>query len=220
MRRVISSVKDPISMLTHLIWAILSVPVTIVLIVLAALLATPSHVVSFSIFGASLILLYTASTVYHWIKAKKAQKLLKRIDHAMIFVLIAGTYTPMTLLVLTGAEGLGMLITVWSIAITGILLKIFWINMHRALSAAIYIAMGWACIFVAPSLAYALNISGILMLLFGGIMYTVGGVFYALKWPPLKFKFWGFHEIFHLFIMAGSTMHVILMFIVLFSDIN
>ena len=220
MRRVISTVKDPISMFTHLIWAILAVPVTVVLIVLAAIMATPSHVVSFSIFGASLILLYSASTVYHWIKAKKAQMLLKRIDHAMIFVLIAGTYTPMTILVLTGRLGIGMLITIWSIAIGGILLKIFWINMPRGLGAAIYIAMGWACIFVAPALAYSLTTSGIMMLFLGGVMYTIGGVFYALKWPPLKFKFWGFHEIFHLFIMAGSTLHVILMFIVLFSYIN
>ncbi|MCL1925423.1 MAG: hemolysin III family protein [Defluviitaleaceae bacterium] len=215
MSKIISTVKDPVSMLTHLIWAVLSIPVTVILIALAAIYATTAHVVSFSIFGASLILLYTASTVYHWVPVKKLQMLLKRIDHSMIFVLIAGSYTPLSIIVLTGAWSIGMIVSIWSIAVIGIILKIFWINMPRKLSAGIYIAMGWAAIIAVRPITEALSPSGQLLLLAGGVMYTIGGIFYALKWPPLKFKLWGFHEIFHLFIMAGSAFHVALMFLVL-----
>lgn len=214
---MIKTIKDPVSMLTHLSWAILAIPVTVLLIVFAVINGGGAvYVTSFAIFGASLILLYTASTVYHWVSVPKLQMLLKRIDHSMIFILIAGTYTPISLLVLPGAWGLGILITIWTIAIIGIFLKLFWINMPRGLSSGIYIAMGWAVIAAIGPLRQSLLSLGQIMLLAGGIMYTIGGIFYALKWPPLKFKFWGFHEIFHLFIMAGSAFHVALMFIVLF----
>ena len=217
MSKMINSIKDPISMVTHLSWAILAIPVTVLLIVFAVLNGGgASYVVSFSIFGASLILLYTASTVYHWINIPKFQMLLKRIDHAMIFVLIAGTYTPISLLVLPTAWGLGILIAIWSIAIIGIILKLFWITMPRGLGSGIYIAMGWTVVVAISPLRQTLLPLGQLLLLGGGIMYTIGGIFYALKWPPLKFKLWGFHEIFHLFIMAGSAFHVALMFIILF----
>lgn len=207
-----NKIKDPVSCLTHMAWAILAIPVTIVLVVLASLYATPTHVVSFAIFGVSLIFLYSASTIYHMIKSPRLQQFLRKLDHSMIFVLIAGTYTPMALVILHGAWGISILSVIWGIAALGILLKIFWFNIPRWVSTMMYILMGWISVIAIVPLSRALPVGGIALLFAGGIVYTLGGVIYAIKKPHFNFKHFGFHEVFHIFVMAGSALHVIMMF--------
>ena len=205
-------IKDPVSCITHMAWALLAIPVTIILVVLASRYATPAHIVSFAIFGVSLVLLYTASTVYHLITIPKLQVFLRKLDHAMIFVLIAGTYTPMTLIILQGAWGISILSVIWGIAAVGIVLKIFFFNIPRWISTLMYILMGWISVIAIVPLSAALPVGGLVLLFAGGIVYTLGGVIYAIKRPALNFKHFGFHEIFHIFVMAGSALHVIMMF--------
>ncbi len=204
--------KDPISTLTHLIALICCIPVTVFLIIKAALTATVWHIVSFSVFGAALILLYAASTFYHMLKiSEKKSELLRKIDHMMIFVLIAGSYTPICLITLRGVWGYTLLILVWSIAILGILFKVFFINMPRWLTSGIYLFMGWLVIVAFVPLSKSLHPMGFLLLALGGVAYTAGGVVYAIKKP--SFKHFGFHEIFHVLVMLGSFFHILLMFL-------
>lgn len=209
-------IKDPVSCITHMFGAVLSVPIMVVLIVQAAFNATPWHIVSFAIFGAALFLLYSASTVYHMLNiSEKVNKLLRKIDHMMIFVLIAGTYTPVCLIPMRGPWGITILCLIWGIAIGGIVLKALWINAPRALTSSIYVGMGWLVVVAFVPLIKSMPLIGVLLLIGGGLMYTAGALIYALKWPPFKNKWFGFHEVFHVFVLAGSAFHIILMFIVI-----
>jgi len=205
--------KDPISSMTHLVGAVISIPLTVWLLVQSARHATPWHVVSFAIFGTSMLLLYTASAVYHMLPiSEKAQAVLRRIDHMMIFVLIAGTYTPICLVPLRGAWGYTLLALIWSIAAAGIVLKALWMNAPRWISSAIYVLMGWIVVIAVYPLVQAVAPRSLLLLLGGGVTYTIGAVIYAIKRPHFQFKFFGFHELFHLFVMGGSAFHVMFMF--------
>ena len=173
------------------------------------------YLIAMSIYAASLILLYAASTTYHTFdKSPKINTLLKKIDHMMISVLIAGSYTPVCLLVLRGKIGIVLLTIIWSIAITGILIKAFWVYCPKWVSSILYIGMGWICILALPQILEALSPAAFGWLLAGGIMYTVGGVIYALKLSIFnnRHKYFGSHEIFHLFVMAGSACHFIVMY--------
>lgn len=161
----------------------------------------------------SLLLLYGASTIYHTLNiSQKGTALLRRIDHMMIFVLIAGTYTPVCLIPLRGKWGWTLFIAVWGFAFAGILLKIFWLNAPRWFSTLLYVVMGWLVLVAFVPLERAIPIGGIVLLASGGIVYTIGAVIYAVKWSKLKLKYFGFHEIFHLFVMGGSALHVLFMF--------
>lgn len=205
-------VKDPVSALTHFIGVILSIFAVIQLVSSATKLGSPLHVYAFAIFGASLILLYMASTLYHIIeRPQRLSKVLHRIDHMMIFVLIAGTYTPICLIPLNGLFGLTLLTIVWVIAIAGIFFKIFWMNAPRWLNTGIYIGMGWIIIIAIFPLSNVLSSSSILWMFAGGIAYTIGGVIYGTKWPPITTKNFGFHEIFHIFVLLGSYCHYVVM---------
>lgn len=205
-------IKDPVSGFTHLAGAILSIAGLVVLVCFAAIRATAWHVVSFSIFGASLILLYTASSLYHLLPVSdKVTAVLRRIDHMMIYVLIAGTYTPVCLVPLRGAWGWSLFGTIWGIALVGIIIKAFWMNAPRWLSTGIYITMGWLVVIAFWPLVKTVPAAGIGWLVAGGLMYTVGAVIYGTKWPKITSKVFGFHEIFHLFVMAGSFCHFMLM---------
>ena len=171
------------------------------------------YLFSFFIFSLSICLLYLASTIYHMLPVKEnVVKILKKIDHMMIFVLIAGTYTPVCLISLNNKFGYFILSIVWIIAILGIILKIFWINAPRWFSTSIYIVMGWLSVSAFFPLIKAIDINGILLLLLGGIIYTIGAIIYATKYPKFSSKFFGFHEIFHLFVIGGSICHIIFMF--------
>ncbi|MEG2650165.1 MAG: hemolysin III family protein, partial [Eubacterium sp.] len=131
---------------------------------------------------------------------------LKKLDHAMIFLLIAGSYTPFCLLCLTGPMRIGMMAAIWGVAIIGILMMVFWIGMPRWLNTTLYIALGWFALFALKPLYEALPTGGFVLLILGGVLYTIGGVMYGLKKPNFSQR-WGFHEIFHIFVLLGSACH-------------
>lgn len=204
-------VKDPISALTHFIGFLAVIPIFIVWLYLAQ---DMRQEIGLLICGISLLLLYGASTIYHTLKlSAEKTALLRRIDHMMIFVLIAGTYTPICLVLLEGRRGTILLSLIWSIALIGICMKIFWMGAPRWLSTLIYVGMGWLSVTVILPLVQATGWGGFGLLSAGGIAYTVGALIYALKKPNFGFlKSFGFHEIFHVFVMLGSGLHIAFMF--------
>ena len=207
--------KDPGSAITHFIGMLMAMFAATPLILRAMRAPDTVHVISLSIFIVSMILLYAASTTYHTFDlSERTNKILKKLDHCMIFVLIAGSYTPICLIVLHGRTGLMLLALVWSIAILGIIFKLCWVTCPKWVSSVLYIAMGWVCVFVFGPLWNTLPHSAFLWLLAGGIIYTIGGVIYALKLPLFNSRhtFFGSHEIFHLFGMGGSLCHFIFMY--------
>lgn len=208
-------VKDPGSALTHFIAMVLASVAAVPLITKAALCSGRFTATAVTIFIVSMILLYAASTVYHTFDiSEQVNKLLKKIDHMMIFVLIAGTYTPICLIALGNPVGCRLLALVWCIAAVGIVINALWINCPKWVSSVIYIAMGWVCLTAIKTIVASLTPAAFYWLLTGGIVYTIGGVIYALKLPLFnaRFKHFGSHEIFHLFVMGGSFCHYIVMF--------
>ena len=208
-------IKEPCSAITHFIGMIMALIAAFPLLIKAAAQPDPVYLISMSVYAASLILLYAASTTYHTFdKSKKVNTILKKIDHMMISVLIAGSYTPICLLVLGGRTGIILLAIVWSFAIAGILIKAFWVYCPKWVSSVLYIGMGWTCVLAFTQLLNSLSPAAFVWLLAGGIIYTVGGVIYALKLPIFnsKHKYFGSHEIFHLFVMAGSACHFVVMY--------
>lgn len=205
-------IKEPVSCLTHLGGAIAALICTIALIYTAVPLGA-SYVVSFAVFGVAMIMLYTASALYHMLRvSKKVSRILQRIDHTMIFSFIAGTYTPACLIPLRGAWGWVMLVTVWGIAVAGLFMKLFWLTAPRFLSTLVYLIMGWLAVVAVVPLFRALSTATFVLLLLGGVSYTIGAVVYALKRPKLFPRYFGFHEVFHIFVLLGSAFHVIFMF--------
>lgn len=210
---MISKLRDPISSVTHMVGAVLAIPVLFSLVYLSAAYATPWHTIGFFVFGVSLFLLYGASATYHAVRAKESTiQLLRRVDHMMIFVLIAGTYTPICMVLLHGSIGLVFLILIWTMAIVGILIKLFWFGAPRWLSTCIYVVMGWSAVIAFYPIKASIPPQGIGLILLGGILYTVGAVIYATKWPNIAGKWMGFHEIFHLFVLAATACHVLFMY--------
>ncbi len=208
-----SKLREPINGLTHLIGALFSIAGLVLLVYFAAIKGTVWHVVSFSIFGASLILLYTSSTLYHLLPlSERGVRVFRRIDHIMIFVLIAGTYTPVCLVSLRGGWGWSLFGVVWGIAVAGIVLKLFWLQAPRWLYILVYVFMGWLAIIALLPLIRAIPVGGLVWLAMGGIFYSVGALIYGIKRPNIIPGWFGFHEIFHLFTMAGSFSHFWLMF--------
>lgn len=208
-------IKDPGSAITHFIGMILAIIAAAPLLIRAASVPGLLHIAALAVFIASMILLYAASTIYHTLDiSEHVNKLLRKIDHMMIFVLIAGTYTPVCLIVLGNTSGYRLLAVVWGIAAAGILINALWINCPKWFSSMIYIAMGWVCITAIRSIVAALTPAAFGWLLAGGIIYTVGGIIYALKLPIFnsKHKNFGSHEIFHLFVMGGSFCHFMMMY--------
>lgn len=204
--------RDPISGFTHLIGAFLSLIGMVILIRLSIYKHSSWAILAFSIFGISLILLYSASSTYHIAKvSEKVINVLRRIDHSMIYILIAGTYTPICLLALKGTLGFTLFTIVWVLALTGVIFKMCWFNCPRKLSTLFYIVMGWLVIFFIVPIIKAISINGFMWLLMGGVFYTIGGIIYALKWPKINSKLFGFHELFHIFVMLGSLCHYYLM---------
>lgn len=207
-----SRFREPVSGFTHMAGAILSVIGLIILGVNALYNRGMLHFIVFAIFGLSLILLYSASTVYHLVRlSEKVIRVLRRLDHSMIYVLIAGTYTPICLIALKGNLGRGLLIGIWTLAAIGIILKMFWMEAPRWLYTSFYVFMGWISVFVIVPLTRTISLGGVWWLLAGGILYTVGAVIYGTKWPKIRSKVFGFHEVFHIFVMMGSFCHYWLM---------
>ena len=209
-------VKDPGSAITHFIGMLMAIFAAVPLIIKAAHEPGRIYLVSIIIYAASLILLYAASTTYHTFnRSEQVNTILKKIDHMMISILIAGSYTPICLLVLGGRRGLFLLTVVWSFAVVGILIKAFWVYCPRWVSSVLYIGMGWTCVLAFTQILNSMSAAAFLWLLAGGVIYTAGGVIHALKLPifNLKHKNFGSHEIFHLFVMGGSACHFVVMYV-------
>jgi hemolysin III len=210
------TIREPGSAITHFIAMMLAVFAAVPLLVKTGLSTGGQNFTAMVIFVLSMILLYGASATYHSVNLTgKALKLFKKIDHMMIFVLIAGSYTPVCLIVLDRPLGYKLLYAVWGIAVAGMIIKAFWVTCPKWFSSVLYIAMGWVCVFAFGQLWTTLPTPAFLWLLIGGIIYTVGGVIYALKLPLFnaRHKYFGSHEVFHLFVMAGSLCHFIFMYL-------
>lgn len=208
-----SKFREPVSGFSHLLGALLSLIGLIILVQYSIPKQRVSYIITFTVFGISLILLYTASAVYHLATySDNVIKILRRIDHSMIYILIAGTYTPICMLALKGRMGWILFAAIWSMAIIGIVLKLIWFNAPRWLYTMFYVVMGWVAVFVIYPLTKTLPLAGVLWLIGGGVAYTVGAVIYATKWPKITSKIFGFHEVFHIFVLLGSFCHYWLMF--------
>lgn len=210
------TIREPGSAITHFIGMMMAIVAATPLMVKAATDADHIVFIAMAVFIGSMVALYGASALYHSVTVKDSiLKIFRKLDHMMIFVLIAGSYTPVCLVILGDRRGYMLLAAVWDIAIVGMLIKMCWITCPKWFSSILYIAMGWACLAVFGTLWNTLSTGAFLWLLAGGIFYTVGGVIYALKLPIFnaKHKNFGSHEIFHLFVMGGSVCHFIFMYL-------
>ena len=208
-------IKEPGSAITHFIGMLMAIFAAVPLLIKAAHEPSRIYIISLTIYAASLILLYAASTTYHTFDiSAKVNTVLKKIDHMMISVLIAGSYTPVCLIVLKGKTGIILLSIVWAIAVAGILIKAFWVYCPKWVSSVLYIGMGWTCVLAFTQILNNMSPAAFGWLLAGGIIYTAGGVIYAVKLPLFnnRHKNFGSHEIFHLFVMGGSACHFVVMY--------
>ena len=201
-----SPVEEKINIISHAIGFILSIVALVLLVTHANLHGDVCHIVSFSIFGASLIVLYAASTFYHNAKKPELRNRLKIIDHAAIYVLIAGSYTPFTLVSLNGTIGWVIFGTSWGLALTGIILKLFFTGKYNLISTLIYVFLGWVIIFAIKPLINKLPLEGLFWLFAGGMAYTIGAILYSIK--KIKFN----PAIFHVFVLMGSFSHFVSVF--------
>lgn len=219
-RRHTLYIKDPASAITHFIGAMASLGGSAPLLIKAAQTGSILSFAAMLIYSVSLVALYSASTAYHTIApGSPHETALKKLDHMMIFVLIAGSYTPICLIALNGITGTILLSVIWGCALLGMCFKLLWVFCPKWVSSILYITMGWACLFAFPQLLSSLSHSAFLWLLSGGVIYTAGGIIYSIKLPNFEKRHqnFGMHEIFHLFVMAGSFCHYILMYVYLLA---
>jgi len=200
-RRELSIGEEIFNSITHGIGILLSIAALVILIVFAALHGDGWHIVSFTIFGVSLVLLYTSSTLYHSITNAKSKSVFARLDHASIFILIAGTYTPILLTTLRGVMGWVLFGIVWGCAITGVVIRSIYLYRFRKLMVGFYLVMGWMFVLALKSVITHLPAVSLVFLFIGGLTYSLGVIFYA--WRSLRFG----HGIWHLFVLGGSIMH-------------
>jgi hemolysin III len=186
---------------THGLGVVLAIAGLTVMVARATLYGNAWHIVAAAIFGTTLVLMYTASTVYHSIPLPRAKKVLRVIDHSTIYLLIAGTYTPLTLITLKGSGGWALFSLVWALAFAGVVFKIFATGKFEKLSLAIYLAMGWCVLLVIRPVVSTIPVAGLALLVGGGLAYTGGVAFYV--WERLKYH----HAIWHAFVLAGSVLH-------------
>ncbi len=206
---MIRRLREPDNALTHLAGAALAVVALVVLVRLGLRAGTPRHLVAFAVFGLSLVGLYTASALYHALPVGPAARdRLLRLDCAMVFVLIAGSYTPVCLVALGGAWRWGLLAAVWGLALLGVVLKLAWMDAPHWFATGIYVALGWLALPVAPVVVAAVPAGAVAWLLIGGVIYTGGAVVFALERPRLRPGVFGAHALWHLLVIAGSACHV------------
>ena len=198
-----SPLEERINILSHAIGLLLSIIAVVLLVTRASSYGNAWHIVSAAIFGASLITLYAASTVYHSATRAELRARLRIIDHATIYILIAGTYTPFTLITLNGTVGWLIFAFSWGMAISGIILKLFFTGRFNLVSTLMYVFMGWIIIFAVKPLIANLSTEGLFWLVAGGLSYTIGAIIYSIKKVPLN------HAIFHLFVLGGSICHFV-----------
>jgi len=211
-----SKLREPVNSLTHLGGAIAALFGEFALLVIGW--SGVAKITSVIIYGISLIAMFSASAVYHLAKVKPATlQILRKVDHSAIFLLIAGTYTPFCLIAFNGFWRWGLLAIIWTIAVVGIVVKIFYVKAPRWLNAVIYVIMGWLCVMAAPQMPSVLPVRTIVWLFIGGVIYTLGAVIYATKmfnFVPGKF---GFHEVWHIFVLLGASAHFISVMTLLLS---
>ena len=198
-----SALEEGINITSHAIGFLAAIVGLVLLVVKSSLHGTVWHVVSFSIYGASMVILFAASTVYHSAKNPTVRQRLKVFDHAAIYVLIAGTYTPFCLVTLNGVIGWTLFGIAWGLAIVGIVLKLFFTGRFELISTAAYVIMGWLIVFAIKPLSQSLPVEGLFWLIAGGVAYTFGAILYAI--PKIKLN----HAIFHIFVLIGSFCHFI-----------
>lgn len=206
-------IREPVNSLTHLGGAALAV-IGLILLIRKGITAgiSTGQMVSLAAFGVSMIALYATSGIYHLIQmGKKAILFMKKLDHSMIFVLIAGTYTPIIAFILDGTFRWAMLVLIWGIAVLGVFFKVFWIEAPRWLYTGIYLGMGWLSVILLRTILIGAGLPGLLLLLGGGLSYTAGAVIYGLKKPNIS-KMFGFHELFHCFVLLGTFLHYLMIY--------
>jgi len=201
--RLFSLSEEILHSVTHGIAAGLAIVGLTLLVVLAVINGNVYQIVSFSIFGSTLVLLYLASTLYHGFQNPRLKRKFKIFDHASIYLLIAGTYTPFLLIALRGTTGWTLLVVVWGIALAGVIYKILFIERFQVLSVVSYILLGWLCVFVFKEMLVSIPMGGIIWLVVGGLFYMVGVIFYALQKIPYM------HVVWHFFVLGGSICHYI-----------
>lgn len=200
--------REPISGLTHLAGGLLASVGLIVLLDMAASAGRTDQLVAFGVFGLGMIVLYTASTLYHLLPLSPAGVArLRRVDHMAIFVFIASTYTPFCLLALDSGWRVGLLVLIWGLALCGVLLKVLWMGAPRWVSVMLYLGMGWLAAIAAPVIFRAVPAGGMAWVLGGGLLYSAGAFVYGLKRPNPVPGVFGFHELWHIFVLAGSACH-------------
>jgi hemolysin III len=205
---MLSKLREPVNGLTHLGGAIAAFFGMIAMLIVAR--GEPAKVVSVLIYSLGLIAMFSASTIYHMAVVKPAVlQTLRKVDHSAIFLLIAGTYTPFCLLAFTGFWHFGLLALIWGIAAIGIVVKIFYIKSPRWLHTGIYVVMGWLCVMAAPQMPSVLPTGAMVWLFVGGVIYTLGAVVYATKILDFVPKRFGFHEVWHIFVLLGALAHFI-----------
>ncbi|HCR71331.1 MAG TPA: hypothetical protein DIW23_07810 [Anaerolineae bacterium] len=205
---MLKKLREPVNSLTHWVGAVLALIGLIALLIVGW--STPAKIISLAIYGVSLIFLFSASATYHMVRVKdKALEIFRKVDHAAIYVLIAGTYTPFCVNAFEGFWKWGMLSIIWSLAVIGIVVKIFYIKSPRWLSAGIYVIMGWISVSAAGQMLSALPTWVFAWLLAGGIIYTLGAVVYATKIFNFKPGVFGFHEVWHIFVLLAAAAHYV-----------
>jgi hemolysin III len=211
--KIYSPIEEKYNIISHAVGILLSIVASVFLVKRAILYGDISHIFSFSLFGVSLIILYASSTFYHSVEKPELRIKLRVIDHASIFILIAGTYTPFTLITLKGTTGWVIFCISWGLALTGIIFKLFFIGKYSIFSTIMYILMGWVIVFAIKPLIHNLPLKGVIWLFSGGISYTIGAILYSFKMIKLN------HAIFHIFVLIGSFCHFMsVFFYVLPSD--
>ena len=213
MKTLFSGAREPVNSATHFFGAVLSVVGTVLLVFSALRGETPrSLLIAGLVFGLSLTALYCASSLYHYVHCSAPALLrLRKLDHAMIYVLIAGTYTPLLLAFSEGREGFYLTLGIWAVALCGFAMKVVWMGAPRWLSTVLYIAMGWAIV-LDPAAILRMPSGCLWLIALGGLCYTLGAVIYAFKKPNL-FQRFGFHELFHVFVLLGSLLHVLAVYL-------
>jgi hemolysin III len=207
---LITHLREPFSGLSHLLGAVLTLPAILFMLMKLPEQQFGTYLASYTIFSISMFLMFGSSAIYHLMEiSDQSIRKLKRIDHMAIFIMIAGTYTPYCLIGLEGILAWTMLSVIWGIAIVGILVKIYWLHAPRWLSTSLYVSMGWVALFIYEPLSQSLSNAAVDWLMAGGVVYTIGAVVYATKWPTIHAKYFDFHDLWHIFVLGGAACHFV-----------
>ena len=205
---MLKKLREPVNSLTHWVGAAFAVIGLVALLVVGW--STPAKIISLTIYGVSLIAMFSASATYHMVRVKdKALEIFRKIDHSAIYLLIAGTYTPFCVNAFNGFWKWGMLSIIWSLAFTGIIVKVFYIRAPRWVNAMIYVIMGWLSVSAAGQMLAVLPAWVFGWLMAGGVIYTLGAIVYATKIFNFKPGVFGFHEVWHIFVMLAAAAHFV-----------